>query len=75
VDGNATRWKLTLQPLAQRLGTQVRQLDIEGQGPDLKTVEVLLAGGDRSVMTIEAMAALAAPASPRPAAPARPSPP
>ncbi len=53
VEGNASRWRLTLTPLAQRLGTQVRQLDIEGQEADLKTVEVLLAGGDRSVMTIE----------------------
>jgi len=56
VDGNATRWKLTLTPLAQRIGTQVRQLDIEGQGPDLKTVEVLLTGGDRSLMSIETVA-------------------
>ena len=53
VEGNASRWRLTLTPLAQRLGTQVRQLEIEGQGSDLKTVEVLLAGGDRSVMSIE----------------------
>ena len=53
VDGNATRWKLTLTPLAQRVGTQVRQVDIEGQGPDLKSVELQLAGGDRSVMSIE----------------------
>jgi hypothetical protein len=63
VDGNPTRWKLTLTPLSQRLGTQVRQLDIEGQGADLKSVEVLLAGGDRSVMTIESSAG----APPRPA--------
>jgi hypothetical protein len=68
VDGNATRWKLTLQPLAQRLGSQVRQLDIEGQGPDLKSVEVLLAGGDRSVMSIETIPQATAPGAPRPAA-------
>jgi hypothetical protein len=75
VDGNATRWKLTLQPLAQRLGTQVRQLDIEGQGPDLKSVEVLLAGGDRSVMSIETVAAPAAAAgTARPAPAAKPTP-
>jgi hypothetical protein len=63
VDGNATRWKLTLTPLAQRIGTQVRQLDIEGQGPDLKSVEVLLTGGDRSLMSIETVAAPAAKAA------------
>lgn len=53
VDGTATRWKLSLTPLDQRLGSQVRQLDIEGQGPELRSLELLLSGGDRSVMTIE----------------------
>lgn len=59
--GNATRWRLTLTPLAQRLGTQVKQLEIEGQGPNLKSVEVQLAGGDRSVMTIEPLAGAGTP--------------
>jgi len=59
--GNATRWRLTLTPLAQRLGTQVKQLEIEGQGPNLKSVEVQLAGGDRSVMTIEPLASTGTP--------------
>ena len=53
VDGTATRWKLSLTPLDQRLGAQVRQLDIEGQGPELRSIELLLSGGDRSVMSIE----------------------
>ena len=66
VDGTAARWKLTLTPLAQRLGTQVRQLDIEGQGPALTSVEVLLSGGDRSFMSIEAVAPPAPPALPAP---------
>lgn len=61
VDGDATRWRLTLRPLGLRLGTQVQQLDIEGQGPDLKSVEVLLAGGDRSVMAIQSLTAPATP--------------
>ncbi len=58
--GNAARWRLTLRPRSQRLGTQVKQLDIEGEGGVLKSVEVLLAGGDRSVMTIVPTAPAAA---------------
>ena len=53
VQGSASRWRLTLVPLENRLGAQVRQFEIEGQGSELRSVEVLLAGGDRSVMTIE----------------------
>ena len=64
VDGTATRWKLSLTPLDQRLGAQVRQLDFEGQGPELRSVELLLAGGDRSVMTIEPAGAAAPPSAP-----------
>jgi outer membrane lipoprotein-sorting protein len=62
VDGNTTRWRLTLRPLAQRLGGQVQQLDIEGQGADMKSVEVLLSGGDRSVMTLETVGTVPRPA-------------
>lgn len=74
VDGTAARWRLTLIPLAQRLSTQVRQLDIEGQGGDLRSVELLLAGGDRSVMSIEPIRPRpnpgpAAATAPRPATP------
>ena len=63
VDGNAARWRLTLTPLAQRLSTQVQQLDIVGQGGELRSVEVLLAGGDRSVMSIEPIRGGASPAA------------
>ena len=66
VDGNATRWRLTLRPIAQRLGGQVQQLDMEGQGADLKSVEVLLSGGDRSVMSIESIAATSPAPAPAP---------
>ncbi len=50
--GTATRWRLTLRPREQQLFGAVRQLDIEGEGPELRTVEVLLSGGDRSLMTV-----------------------
>lgn len=68
--GTAARWRLTLRPLAQRLGTQVQQLSIEGERGVLKTVEVLLAGGDRSVMTITPAPAVSAPAAARAPIPA-----
>ena len=72
VDGNAARWRLTLRPIAQRLGSQVQQLDMEGQGAELKSVEVLLSGGDRSVMSIEP-SVQSAPGAPALQAPARPA--
>jgi outer membrane lipoprotein-sorting protein len=53
VEGSAARWRLLLVPNGQRLGTQVKQLELEGSGAELRHVEVLLTGGDRSVMTIE----------------------
>ena len=53
VEGSAARWRLLLKPNSQRLGTQVQQLELAGSGADLRHVEVLLTGGDRSVMSIE----------------------
>lgn len=56
VGGSAAQWSLTLVPLEDRLLAVVRQLRIEGVRSDLHTVEVQLADGDRSVMTIEPIA-------------------
>ena len=53
VDGKAALWTLTLTPRDRRLATQVRELKITGAGSDLRVVELWLAGGDRSVMSIE----------------------
>ena len=53
VDGTPTQWTLTLIPRDQRLATQVRELKITGTRSDLRVVELWLAGGDRSVMSIE----------------------
>ena len=53
VEGTAARWRLLLTPNSQRIGTQVKQLELEGSGADLRHVEVLLTGGDRSVMSIQ----------------------
>lgn len=57
VDGTPARWTLTLVPRDQRLATQVRELKITGLASDLRVVELWLAGGDRSVMTIEPLQA------------------
>ncbi len=65
VTGQARLWTLTLTPHDSALAAQVRLLQIVGTGADLRTVELQLAGGDRSLMTIEAITA------PTPAAPAR----
>ena len=53
VAGTAAQWTLTLLPLDDRLAAVVRQLRLEGQHADLRQVEVQLADGDRSVMSID----------------------
>lgn len=68
VGGTRAQWSLTLVPIEYRLLAVVRELRIEGRLSDLRSVEVQLADGDRSVMTIEPVAGGGAPA-PMPAAP------
>jgi outer membrane lipoprotein-sorting protein len=63
VEGNATLWILTLTPRDGRLSTQVRELKIAGVGGDLRSVELWLAGGDRSLMSITPVASSAAPSA------------
>ena len=53
VEGGTALWTLTLTPRDGRVARQVRELKIAGQGADLRSVELWLAGGDRSVMSIE----------------------
>ncbi|MCW5633300.1 MAG: outer membrane lipoprotein carrier protein LolA [Rubrivivax sp.] len=55
--GAARLWTLTLVPRDAALAQQVRQLQIVGTGGELRTVELSLAGSDRSMMTIEPLAA------------------
>lgn len=70
VDGNAARWLLTLVPRDARLATQVRELKIGGLQGEMRSVELWLGSGDRSLMLIEALQPLAgaAPPTPQPAA-------
>ena len=64
LSGSAALWTLTLVPRDGRLASQVRELQIVGQRGELRTLELSLSGGDRSLMTIEALP---------PAVPAAPS--
>jgi Outer membrane lipoprotein carrier protein LolA-like len=59
VEGNAARWTLTLVPRDAKLAQQVRELKITGLHSDMRSVELWLAGGDRSVMSIEPLQPLA----------------
>jgi hypothetical protein len=52
--GTLEHWKLQLAPLDTKLVGVVRQIDISGAAADVNTIEVHLADGDRSVMTIGA---------------------
>jgi hypothetical protein len=65
VRGSRAQWSLTLVPLEYRLLGVVREVRIDGRLADVQTVEVQLADGDRSVMTIEPIG----PARPRGAPP------
>lgn len=56
VEGTAALWTLTLTPRDDRLARQVRELKIAGQGGDLRSIELWLSGGDRSLMSIDAPA-------------------
>lgn len=62
VAGGPDKWILTLAPIDDRLARQVRQLEIAGQGPDVRSIEMRLTGGDRSLMLVEPLT----PASPTP---------
>ncbi len=56
VSGNAARWVLRLTPLDNRLARTVQQLEIAGLGADVRSLDLRLAGGDRSLMLVEPVA-------------------
>jgi outer membrane lipoprotein-sorting protein len=56
VSGNAEHWTLALVPRDPRLRGQVASLRLSGRQATVREVQVLLADGDRSVMTIEPIA-------------------
>ena len=53
VSGDAGAWTLDLAPRDLRLRGQVASVRVLGRGPAVREVQVLLADGDRSTMTIE----------------------
>ena len=61
VSGSAERWSLELVPRDLRLRGQVAAVQVSGRGPAVLEVQVLLADGDRSTMTIEPLPAGRAP--------------
>ncbi len=56
VSGDAARWSLELVPRDLRLRGQVASVRVSGHESIAHEVQVLLADGDRSVMTIEPLA-------------------
>lgn len=52
LEGSTRQWKLMLVPRDSRLRLQVLQIDISGQESALSSIEMRLAGGDRSTMTL-----------------------
>jgi len=50
--GDTQAWTLNLEPREAQLAGQVRSVSIAGKGGELSSIEMRLADGDRSVMTI-----------------------
>ncbi len=53
VEGSPVLWTLTLKPRAGKLAAQVREVQIAGQGSDLRSIALWLGGGDHSLMLIQ----------------------
>lgn len=53
VSGSAARWQLALVPIESRLANQVSRIEIVGQRSDVRSIDLRLAGGDRSLMLVE----------------------
>jgi len=51
--GQASQWSLQLEPQDARLAAQISYIHVSGRRGELRGVEVQMADGDRSVMSIE----------------------
>lgn len=60
VSGDAQRWRLELTPIDAALSAVLRAARIAGEQSEVRSVELELAGGDRSLMAIEPLRAPAA---------------
>ncbi len=56
LSGDSERWTLTLIPLDTRIGKVIARIRMEGAGDGVRSVEILQADGDSSLMTIEKLA-------------------
>ena len=57
LSGDDAKWVLRLKPLDARLAQQVREVELVGQGADLRSILLQLANGDRSLMLLEPLTA------------------
>lgn len=53
LSGDDAKWVLRLQPLDERLARLVRQVELVGQAAELRSIELQLMSGDRSLMLLE----------------------
>ena len=51
--GGREQWTLSLRPLDERALAQVSDLIIAGQQSEVRSIELRMGGGDRSVMTVD----------------------
>ena len=52
LEGSSDRWTLALTPLDTRVGSVIARIRMEGTRGEVRTVEILQADGDRSVMSV-----------------------
>jgi outer membrane lipoprotein-sorting protein len=52
LEGSEERWRLSLKPAEPAMQTMVKEIHISGSRNRVRTIEVIEAQGDRSVMTI-----------------------
>jgi hypothetical protein len=53
VGGDAARWSLAMVPIDSALARQVARIEIVGQRTDVRSIDLRLAGGDRSLMQLD----------------------
>jgi hypothetical protein len=53
LEGSRNRWTLVLTPLDTRVASVVARIRMEGTRDEVRTVEILQADGDRSVMSVQ----------------------
>jgi hypothetical protein len=73
VSGDARQWQLELVPHDARLQAQVSAIRLFGRDSEVREVQVALADGDRSVMSIEPLTPNTSGATPSARAPAAPA--